>query len=126
MTKLANAEEKTLLSYFDLKWTDFKLFSVDLSALIASYLTVQNIFFLFDYLYRGVQSMKIISKFLSGGLVTLPTFDMRKHKLADSLLPSKTCLRRLQLIAQLFSLLWIQFLLIIAIIAFVCWIIGSK
>ena len=68
------------LSGVSFTWADFSAASVDVALLIESFLTVQGIFYLFDYIYRTFQTVRLIAKFWGRSSIRLPKADLRSKK----------------------------------------------
>lgn len=68
------------LSGYTFTWADFSTASVDIALLVESFLAVNSVLFLFDYLYRAFQTVRLVNRFWRRGGVKLPRADLRSHK----------------------------------------------
>lgn len=118
---------QTLISAFSTYWTSFEYGSLDTSSLMQQLLTLQGILFLFDYLYRGVQSAKLIARFWSRGAVKLPIIKIRS---ASNTQPhafdhNGNYLRWCSYFLKALPFIWIQLLMIICFAVVVIWSISA-
>ena len=67
-------------SGYTFTWADFSTASVDVALLVQSFLTVNSILYLFDYLYRIFVTVRLVSKFWRRGNIKLPKSDLRSKK----------------------------------------------
>lgn len=82
-----------------------------------SLFALRNLLFLFDYVYRSFQSVKLLAKFWRRGVVKLPQLDMRTSKPELKYQWFRTVSNCLDLI----PFLSIQIILIAAIAVIVYW-----
>lgn len=82
---------------------------------LASLLTLQGLLYLFDYLYRGLQTVQIVAKFWSRSVCPLPSVDLqvRRSNSKNSALVS--------LVFQALPYVWLQILLLVAFIGLAAW-----
>lgn len=78
---------------FEQLWARFSSRGVDYESWLAALLSLQGLLLLFDYLYRGLQSVRTVSRFWGRSVGTLPQADIqvtRLYCLLDCLLFSLT------------------------------------
>lgn len=90
---------------------------VDVSALLASMLTIQGLFYLFDYLYRIFQTVRLVSKFWDRGVVHLPEADIRSGKAAFDW----SVLNYVSYSLQILPFVWLQLLMTVFFFVFIAW-----
>lgn len=108
----------SLLSEFATSFATFSGTSIDFTLLIQSVLAVQTLLFLFDYIYRTFQTVRIVSKFWRRGSVQLPMVDLRNtYDIADAWF---VCIARVFDMLPFVSLqlLWLAMLVILIIWGF--------
>lgn len=90
--------------------------------ILESILTIKGLFFLFDYLYRIFQTVRLVSRFWSKGVVHLPKADVRSNK--DDF--NSPILPYVGYALQLLPFIWLQLLMLIFLVAIIAWTIASK
>ena len=68
------------LSGYTFSYASFSSSHVNLAILLESFLTLQGVLYLFDYVYRTLQTVKLIATFWGKGVVSLPVTDLRPKK----------------------------------------------
>lgn len=63
-------------SSFDSAWASFSAYNLDIASLLASLLSINGMLYLFDYIYRTLQTIRIVRKFWSKGVVKMPAANM--------------------------------------------------
>jgi hypothetical protein len=115
-----------IMSFFQTYRTNFQFGNMEVNWIFGSFVTLEGMLLLFDYLYRCIQGAKLFSRFWSRNSVILPAIHMQdqssssfsiSHEL-DQLSHGITyCNRFLQLI----PFLWFQFLVIFGVIVVFVW-----
>lgn len=121
--RTAQSLANSALSKFSTSWADMSVTGLDLTALLASLLTIQNLLYMFDYLYRIFQTVRLVSRFWSRGAVNLPQMDMRKG--ADSKVNSKA-LRYFSYALQVMPFIWLQILLVLFFLTIILWAVAGS
>lgn len=57
-------------------WVSFRAGHVNYGVWLSSFFTIQGLLFLFDYIYRVIQSVKLINSFWRKGIVQLPVISL--------------------------------------------------
>ena len=78
-----------ILSSFSATTEHFSLQYDAILAYLAPLLSIQAFIFLFDYIYRMIQTMKLVSTYWSGSNVKLPPVDMRSGHADYSSIPQE-------------------------------------
>ena len=66
-------------------WVSFEAGNLNYQVWLSSFNTIQSVLFFFDYLYRILQSMKLIVQFWHRGIVQLPVISLLTiHQLQNS------------------------------------------
>eukprot|EP01033_Poteriospumella_lacustris_P011593 gene11593-8263_t len=93
--------------------------------IVESFFTLQGILFLFDYLYRGVQSLRLFIRFWSRSVVKLPTIkaiEEEESALFNTMSSSVQCLH---LFFRLLPLIWVQVLILLAMVVVTIFVISA-
>lgn len=93
--------------------------------ILQSFLTLQGILFLFDYIYRGVQSWKLISRFWSRGLIKLPGLkevDQEDDTFGTIFSGTTKCVKSLNIFFYLLPVIWVQVLVLLCVVIAAIWI----
>jgi hypothetical protein len=94
--------------------------------IVESFFTLQGILILFDYLYRGVQSLRLFIRFWSRSVVKLPTIkaiEEEESALFNTMSSSVQCLH---LFFRLLPLIWVQVLILLAMVVVTIFVISGK
>jgi hypothetical protein len=78
------------------------------------------VLYLFDYIYRGVHTIRLINKFIGKSVVKLPTVDMRTDVQGGVM---SEYMSYLQYGFELLPYVYVQLLMIGAFIGFCAWVI---
>jgi len=105
-----------ILSEFHVSWSSFSVSGLMLDEWMASLLTLQGLLYLFDYAYRGLQTVKTIRKYWSNSVGTLPAVDLRVKGSEQSSGLSYT-----QVFLEALPYVWLQFLLILTFLVLASW-----
>jgi len=68
------------ISEFSSNWAEFSAAGLNFGIFLRSIATLQGLLFLFDYIYRAVQTAKLFVRFWNKGVVNLPMADVRSKK----------------------------------------------
>lgn len=93
--------------------------------ILQSFLTLQGILFLFDYIYRGVQSWKLISRFWSRGLIKLPGLKevgQENNTFGTIFSGTAKCVKSLNIFFYLLPVIWVQVLVLLCVVIAAIWI----
>ena len=71
---------EALISDFSLNWVEFPSYNVDVSAILRKFTSLEIILFFFDYIYRILETCKIVSRFWGRSIVKLPKLDIRPRQ----------------------------------------------
>eukprot|EP01039_Chlorochromonas_danica_P005595 gene5595-6160_t len=111
-----------ITSSFHLSWASFHMDNVDISLLTSSFFSIQNILYIFDYIYRIIQSIRLVAKFWARGVVALPKVDLRNRHDYSADLHSPWFIY-IRLFLRALPFIWVQLLVITACIIFVIWLV---
>jgi hypothetical protein len=120
-----------LLSKTHLLWTSFHVPSLNFQAIISTFLTIQGIFFFFDYLYRIILSVKLVSKYWSRGIVELPTIsivDSIEEKLETkfTLMATSTWASGVNYFLVMLPYIWMQLMVLIIFVIILLTIVSGE
>jgi hypothetical protein len=114
----------TSLSTFKTVWANFQVGSLSFSMLWSTFNSVNGYFYLLDYLYRIVQTFKLVASFWSKSIVALPIIDIRrKHELTSM---DMKWFSRFSFCLRLLPLLWVQLTIVIVLIVIMVWLFGGS
>lgn len=123
VTTVANntavSTKANFLSYVHSSWASFHYANIDVGVLLASFLSVQGVLYIFDYIYRVVQTLRLVTTFWGRGVVVLPKLDLRRrHDPTDVQAPWFTYTK---LFLQILPYIWIQLLVVAACFVLMVW-----
>lgn len=107
----------------------FDSYHIDFYLILSSFFTIQGIFYLFDYLYRIMNTVKIIIRFWRRGGLILPKIDLSSsHGIDISNICGENmrCFNRLYYCIRLLPYIWIQVGIVVGIIVAIISVIVSK
>jgi hypothetical protein len=114
-----------LLSLAPTFWATFDVTSIDISLLLRSFLSIQGVLYIFDYLYRILQTIQCLARFWGRGVVKLPKIDIRsKHDYRDDL--KSPWFVYIQQMITILPLIWAQLLMCLAFLIVVIWLIAGN
>jgi hypothetical protein len=114
-----------VLAWVENKSIPWSIGNVQFAWILQSFFTLQGILFLFDYLYRGIQSLRLFIRFWSRSVVRLPTLKAVEEE-EDALFNTvSSTVKCFQLFFQLLPLLWIQALVLLAMLIATIFILAS-
>ena len=82
---------------------------------LASFMTLHGLLYLFDYLYRGLQTVQIVGKFWSRSVCPLPSVDLQIRSSSSN---NSTFV---SLVFQALPYVWLQVLLLVAFVGLAAW-----
>jgi hypothetical protein len=118
--------QSNLLSKFSTLWMSFHMKGFNVDYLVSSFLTIQGIIFLFDYIYRIIQSIKLIAKFWNKGVVKLPIVSLLKPSDKKEMIFNSFYLSVISDFLIILPFLWIQLLCLIVFCIIIVTVIVSK
>lgn len=113
--------DSTAASDYIASWVDYSYADLDFMSLLQSLLTLQGVLFLFDYIYRSYQTLRLVSKFWSRGVVKLPKIDTRMKKPEIN----QKAFIMTEWFFQLLPFFGLQILIIVLFVTAVVWIISG-
>eukprot|EP01034_Spumella_vulgaris_P022699 gene22699-28850_t len=114
----ASSLSSSALSSFSTSWSSISFGGINIATLLASISTIQGLLYLFDYMYRVFQSVRLFSKFWSRGVIKTPVIDNRITKDAQK---KWTYLSYLGYALQILPFVWLQLLILIFLVALLMW-----
>jgi hypothetical protein len=118
--------QSNLLSKFSTLWMSFHMKGFNFDSLISSFFTIQGIIFLFDYLYRIIQSIKLIARFWKKGVVKLPVVSLLKPSDKKEMIFNSFYLSIISDFLIILPFLWIQLLCLIVFCIILLTVVISK
>lgn len=119
-------KSQTLQSWVTRRSHAWSMGTMNYAWIVESFFTLQGILFLFDYLYRGVQSLRLFIRFWSRSVVKLPTIkaiEEEESALFNTMSSSVQCLH---LFFRLLPLIWVQVLILLAMVVVTIFVISGK
>lgn len=99
---------RNFISNFKLSYESVNFNGFQFASWLASLATLRGFLFLFDYLYRGIHTLRLIRKFVGKSAVHLPYVDLRSNSLGGN----SDWLTYLQYTAELLPYVYIQLLML--------------
>jgi hypothetical protein len=106
----------------------FDSYHINFYMILSSYFTIQGMFFLFDYLYRIMNTIKIIIRFWRRGGLVLPKIDLSSSHGIDitNICGEMNCFNRLYYFMRILPYIWIQVVIMVGIAVAIISVIVSK
>lgn len=120
------AKSQTLQSWVTRRSHSWSMGTMNYAWIVGSFFSLQGILFLFDYLYRGVQSIRLFIRFWSRSVVKLPTIkaiEEEESALFNTMSSSVQCLH---LFFRLLPLIWVQVLILLAMVVATIFVISGN
>lgn len=115
-TTWIQAKSRTIWSTVQNKTRSWSITQFDYFWILESFLTLQGILFLFDYLYRGVQSVRLLTRFWSRSIIKLPTIKAIEDEENAMFGTVSSTVQCCQLFFRLVPLFWVQSLILLAMV----------
>ncbi len=114
-----------MISKFETAWSSFQQGGLSFSFLWNVFGSVNGLFYLLDYLYRGVQTAKLVAQFWSRSIVRLPKIQLSNSRTFVSS-HRMTWLTYVSWFLKVLPFLWFQLCVIIGIFILITWLIAGK
>lgn len=112
------------LSKFKTAWASFESRGINFSFLWVVFGSVNGLFYLLDYIYRGVQTAKLVAQFWSRSIVHLPKIHLSQNQKTDS--RNLNWLTSVSWFLKLLPFMWFQLCVLVGIVILVIWLIARK
>lgn len=120
------AKSRSLQSWVTRRSHSWSMGTMNYAWIVDSFFSLQGILFLFDYLYRGVQSIRLFIRFWSRSVVKLPTvkaIEEEENALFNTMSSSVQCLH---LFFRLLPLIWVQVLILLATVVATIFVVSGQ
>jgi hypothetical protein len=119
-----NSFSTMLLSKFKTVWANFEEGGISFSFLWEVFGSVNGLFYLLDYLYRGVHTAKLVAQFWSRSIVHLPKIQLSRRIHGES--NNITWMSSISWCLRLLPFVWFQICVLAGILILFIWIIARK
>ena len=109
-----------ILSTFNTYYSEFTAQGIDVNSLLRQLLTIKGFLFFFDYLYRLLQTAKLVARFWGRGVVRLPKIRLQSKRQVMGEVDARW-FTYMNWFLKLVPFIWFQLLMILGLLTVIIW-----